>query len=246
MYTIAIVDDDSYDLNRMTNFVTQNKEFDNSMDIISFHSGIDFLSENKVPVDILIIDMQMNLMGGFETARELRKVNINAVLCFCSAVVRPQVEHFEVQPYRYILKTDSKERIEQTVTDILAEMKRRKEDKTAELVIDTKPALVSIRDILYLEKQKHGTLAVISRKCPLYKEDAKIFSRKKLTDLAPVFEPEGFAIPHLSYMVNIKKIISISGTSISMENGDIIPISRSCRENFRAESAKFFNKKYQE
>ena len=89
MYKIAIVDDNKFDLFRLNNFVTENPEFDSTqMEISTYPSGVDFLEENRENVDLLLIDMQMQTLGGFETAREMRKLNNTAVICFCSAVIK--------------------------------------------------------------------------------------------------------------------------------------------------------------
>ena len=245
MYKIAIVDDNKFDLFRMNNFVTENPEFDSTqMEISTYPSGVDFLEENRENVDLLLIDMQMQTLGGFETAREMRKLNNTAVICFCSAVITPQTEHFEVLPYRYILKTSEASKITQTVTEVLLEMKRRKQQKTIELVSDGVAFLVPTQDILYLEKTKHGTLVTLSPKSPLYKTDCNLVSRQKLSELAEELYDEGFAIPHSSYLVNLRKIISVSGDSLVMENESIISISRACKEKFHHEFSKYFNKKY--
>ena len=47
MYNIVIVDDSEFDLFRMKNFVESNSEYDQSMNIHDYSSGIDFLEEMK-------------------------------------------------------------------------------------------------------------------------------------------------------------------------------------------------------
>ena len=75
-------------------------------------------------------------------------------------------------------------------------------------------------------------------------EDGKITSREKLAVLEEELKEEGFAIPHSSYLVNIKRITSISSDEIFMEGDQRISVSRSCKENFHHEFSKFFGKKY--
>lgn len=131
MYEIVICDDTESDLLQLKMAVEKSKHYDmSSMNIHTFNSGMSFLEDMKSNTDLILIDMQMKMMNGFETIMELRKKNQTAVVCFCSAVVTPQTEHFEVSPYRYILKNESKERIAKTIDDLLVEMKRRKQQKT--------------------------------------------------------------------------------------------------------------------
>lgn len=245
MYEIVICDDTESDLLQLKMAVEKSKHYDmSSMNIHTFNSGMSFLEDMKSNTDLILIDMQMKMMNGFETIMELRKKNQTAVVCFCSAVVTPQTEHFEVSPYRYILKNESKERIAKTIDDLLVEMKRRKQQKTLEVVSDGKASLIPVNDILYIEKAKHGCRIVMSANSAIKPEDGKITSREKLAVLEEELKEEGFAIPHSSYLVNIKRITSISNDEIFMEGDQRISVSRSCKEKFHHEFSKFFGKKY--
>ena len=245
MYEIVICDDTESDLIQLKMSVEKSQYYDMaSMNIHTFNSGLSYLEDMKENTDLLLIDMQMGLMSGFETALELRKKNQTAVICFCSAVVTPQTEHFEVTPYRYILKNEDKERIARTVDDLLLEMKRRKQQKTIEVVSDGKAVMIPVNDILYIEKAKHGCSIILSKNSAIYSDDGKIISREKLSVLAEELKDEGFAIPHSSYLVNIKRITSISNDEIILEGEQRISVSRSCKENFHHEFSKFFSKKY--
>lgn len=245
MYEIVICDDTESDLIQLKMAVEKSSNYDMaSMNIHSFNSGLSFLEDMKENTDLILIDMQMQLMSGFETVVELRKKNQTAVVCFCSAVVTPQTEHFEVSPYRYILKNEDKDKIARTIDDLLIEMKRRKQQKTIEVVSDGKATMIPVNNILYIEKAKHGCRIVLSESSPIKSEDGKIVSREKLSVLGEELKEEGFAVPHSSYLVNIKRITSVSNDEIMMEGDVRISVSRSCKENFHHEFSKFFGKKY--
>lgn len=245
MYSIAIVDDTQTDMLALKAFIEESPEFDRStMTISTFNSGLNYLEEMKNNTDVVFIDMQMELMNGFETALELRKINTSAVLCFCSAVVSPQSEHFEVQPYRYILKNSDRDKIRQTVSEVLAEMKRCHQQKTVEIVTEGVSSRVLVNEILYIEKAKHGSRVVLSATSKLYKEGESLVCRQKLSELAEELAGEGFSSPHKSYLVNVRRIIKVANDEILMENESRISVTRSCRENFQHEISKFFSKKY--
>lgn len=245
MYEIVICDDTEADLLKLKMAVESSSHYDlATMNIHTFNSGLSYLEDFKANTDLLLIDMQMDLMSGFETAVELRKKNQTAVICFCSAVVTPQTEHFEVSPYRYILKNDGRDKIARTVDDLLLEMKRRKQQKTIEVVSDGKAFVLPVNDILYIEKAKHGCHVVLSKSSVLYSENSKILSREKISALYEDLAAEGFSIPHSSYLVNVKRIVSISNDEITLENEECISVSRSCKESFHHEFSKYFSKKY--
>jgi len=97
---------------------------------------------------------------------------------------------------------------------------------------------------LFIEKAKHGCHVVLSETSAINDGDVKITSREKLSVLAEELKDEGFGIPHSSYLVNIKRITSISNDEIILEGEQRISVSRSCKENFHHEFSKFFSKKY--
>ena len=59
----------------------------------------------------------------------------------------PQPEHFEVQPYRYLLKKIDTDKMQKNVSDLLLEMKQRKRNSIVEVVSDGKAYRVYIKDI---------------------------------------------------------------------------------------------------
>ncbi len=245
MYDIVICDDTEIDLLRLKQYIEKSPEFDSSsMNIHTFTSGIAYLDDMTEKTDLLMLDMQMELMSGFETAVEMRRKNATAVLCFCSAVITPQAEHFEVQPYRYIIKTSDDAKIKRTVDELLVEMKRRGHQKTIEIVSDGIASLIPVNDILYLEKARHGTLVMLSSSSSLYSGNGKLVSREKLKELEEQLKDDGFAMPHTSYLVNVRRIVSVTTNNLILEDKEVIAISRSCKESFHHEFSKYFNKKY--
>lgn len=204
MYHIVICDDREEDLTRFVDFVKSSKEYDNSMKISTYTSGVDFLEAGKEAVDLMILDMQMSGLDGYETAKELRAYNSQAVLAFCSSVCMPSPEHFNVQPYRYLLKDYSDEKIMQAVDDLLIEMKRRSQKKRLEITQDGKAILLEAEEILYLAKLKRGTKVVLAADAALYGKVTDLVIREKLEELEKELLPEGFAKPHSSFLVNLK------------------------------------------
>lgn len=244
MYHIVICDDREEDLKRFVDFVRSSKEYEDSMKISTYSSGVDFLEAGKEAVDLMILDMQMAGMNGYETAMELRTYNSQAVLAFCSSVCMPSPEHFNVQPYRYLLKDYSDEKIIQAVDDLLIEMKRRSQKKRLEVTQDGKAILLEAEEILYLAKLKRGTKVVLAADAALYGKVTDLVIREKLEELERELIAEGFAKPHSSYLVNLKRVRAVDNMELLLENGESITISRSCRDEFHRAFSEFFSRKY--
>ena len=244
MYHIAICDDTIKDLQWLERLVLSSKAYEDTMEIVTFSSGIDFLEADKRAVDLLILDMQMKGMDGYETAKELRNYNSQAVLAFCSSVCMPSPEHFEVQPFRYILKGQPQDKVELAIEDLLLEMKRRSKKKRIELSEDGKAIILDAEEILYLSKIKRGSRVVLSADAALYGKVTDLTVREKLEELEWELRGEGFVKPHSSYLVNLKRIKAVDNMELLLENGERISISRSCKEEFHHAFSEFFGRKY--
>lgn len=243
MYHIALCDDTQTDLVMLEEMIRASEEYDDSMEIKTYASGIDFLEMDKSAVDLLILDMQMNGLDGYETAKELRSYNSEAVLAFCSAVCMPNTKHFEVLPFRYLLK-DRKEEMKQAIDELLREMKRRGSKKRIEATADGKAVVLHADEILYLSKVKRGTKVTLAQDAVLYENMKELIVREKLEELQEELCEEGFARPHSSFLVNLKKIKTVNQTEIRMDDGERISISRSCKEAFHRAFSDYFCRKY--
>ena len=210
MYHIAICDDNKEFSGKLKEAIINNPYYEEEMCCEEFQSGVELLKEKVEKYQLVLLDMQMEEMDGFTTAREIRKKNENAVLAFCSGVVMPQSKHFEVQPYRYLLKQFDQKKLEKNITDLLQEMKRREKQTVIEVVNDGNAWKINCQDILYISRLKRGSLFLIKvvneKGETTYKE---IKSNEKLEDWYQQLSEEGFEFAHTSYIVNMQKIVSI-------------------------------------
>lgn len=250
MYHIALCDDDSIFMEKMHRIVEGNPEHDESMVCSTFSSGMELVKSDIAQLDLLIIDMQMEQVDGFTAAKQVRKKNKDAVIAFCSGVVMPSPEHFEVQPYRYIVKKIDTTEIEKIVTDLLLEMKERKAKKTkkvVEVVSAGKACRIDPSDILYVSREKRTSVLVVemhSGKAEGYVTYEEIESNEKLTDWYTQLAEYGFEFAHTSYIVNLQKIHSVMKDDIYMSNGEVLHISRTCKQKFHEKFSYYFSKKY--
>lgn len=241
MYYIAVCDDNAEFLDTIGSVLEQNPEYNSDMIYDTFLSGMELLESNAPLYDLIILDIQLDQMDGYVLAKEIRKRNEDVVLAFCSGVVMPQPEHFEVQPYRYLLKTIDTGKMQNYMTDLLIEMKRKKKNTLVEVVDDGKVSKVKIKDILYIYRKKRGSILVIEEG---EKGSKEVESNEKLADWYEQLSMEGFEFPHTSYIVNMQKIISIEKDDIRMSNDQLLKISRTCKPKFNERLSYYFSKKY--
>lgn len=245
VYNIAICDDNKEFLDTMKNTIEANSEYASGMIIHLFLSGGELLTAGVEEYNLVILDMQMDYMNGYEVAKEIRRRNKDIVLAFCSGVIMPQPEHFEVQPYRYLLKKIDTDKMQANISDLLMEMKQRKKSGMVEVVSYGKWYRVSISDIVYIERLKRGSKLVIEQEDKGNGAISKeIQSNENLEEWYRQLSEEGFEFVHKSYMVNMQKIVSIVKSDILMSNNQVLSITRTCRQKFSERFAHYFSKKY--
>ena len=241
MYYIAICDDNAEFLETIGSVIEQNPEFNSDMVYHTFLSGKELLKANVKLYDLMILDMQLDQMDGFSLAQEIRKRNEDVVLAFCSGVVMPKPKHFEVQPYRYLLKELDTEKMQGYITDLLLKMKKQEKNHIVEVVEDGKVYRIKVNNIIYIYRRKRGSMLVIEDGENGSKE---VPSNEKLADWYEQLSMEGFEFLHTSYIVNMQKIISIEKDDIRMSNDELLKISRTCKQKFNERLSHYFSKKY--
>ncbi len=92
-----------------------------------------------------------------------------------------------------------------------------------------------VRSILYFEYQKN------ERMVKVITEKGDFFCRSGFEDIERKMEPFGFAVCNRGIMVNLDKIAGLERRSITMTNGDRLPLSQRRSTAFRDKLQEFFN-----
>lgn len=245
MINIAIVDDNIEFLREMKQGMEASREFTADMVCDIYCSGIDFLQADSRTYQLVILDMQMAGMDGYDTAQKLRERDGNVVIAFVSGVVLPEPEHFRVQPYRYLLKNSDVDERMRDMEELLRETKRRSHSEMVEVVSDGEARRVPVGSILYIEKTKRGSrLTIEGGAAEGVKERKTLQSNERLEEWYEQLCPQGFEYAHTSYIVNLKAVTKIMQNELTMSNGDTLGISRTCSKKFHQSFSMYFHKKY--
>ena len=242
MINIAIVDDNQAFLQEMKQNIEACKEFTADMVCDTYCSGVDFLQADFGAYRLVILDMQMEGMGGYETARRLREKDEGAVIAFVSGVILPEPEHFRVQPYRYLLKNSDADERMRDMEELLRETKRRSRGEIAEVVSDGEAQRVPVGSILYIEKTKRGSRLTVEAGAAGGKKTLQ--SNERLEEWYAQLCAQGFEYAHTSYIVNLRAVTKIMQNELTMSNGDKLGISRTCSKKFHQSFSRYFHKKY--
>ena len=184
-------------------------------------------------IAFLDIDFANNDYSGLDIARKLRSMRSDAVIIFVTNFIEYAPEGYEVQAFRYSLKSDIFDKLENylqlSITKLQSSREKFKIQVNGE-IID-----ISVEDILYIESQLHTVTMIVQK-------DKQGKQLKEYTCYAAIGELEkqlallGFLRVHKSYLVNMKYIKKYQCREIQLTNNTIL---RSSVKNYREQKEKY-------
>lgn len=242
MYRIAICDDDSKYVEYLENVIGVVSHYSSDFMIYKYYSGEDFLQNLNLEFDLVFLDMQMGKIDGITAALNFRAYDQDAVLVFCTGVQLPKPEFFDVQPFRYLMKSYTDSKITREIKVIVEKMIESKKEAYIVVLSNGKMNKVSIDDIMYISNLKRGCCIHLFLKKS--KQCCEMVSNKKLIDTYEELKGQYFEYAHNSYIVNFKAIIGIKKDIITLEDLTTLNISRSKKEVFHSRFAEYLGGKY--
>ena len=222
MLKIAICDDEKnvcyYIEKRTRDYLAK---IDEEADLAVFYDGAPLMEEcknNPDAFDIIFLDIKMKTINGVDCAKDLRETGVKALIVFVTSSAEYVFSGYEVKAFRYILKTDLVNAFDRILGECLSELSKSADSfytvKTASSVKN-----ISLNDILYFESNKRVLVAHT-------KNDEYSFYGK-LDEVEKELNGKDFIRTHQSYYVNARKIKSVEKDSVQLQNGEILPVSKS-------------------
>lgn len=186
--------------------------FDNS------NSLMEKLMVKKEYPDIIILDIDMPSMSGFETAKQIKEEYPDTLLMFFTVHEQYVFDAFQFQPFRYIRKTNAQRELELALTSAIQVLDKRL-PKSVTLKTNNKTIIVDIKNIMYFE--------IDGRKCRINLSDGNsILVRKGIKELLNEINSPDFVLLHSGAAANIEYIKDYSATDVTMSNNKCFPVSR--------------------
>lgn len=184
--------------------------------IYEFSSGEELLSNYPKDLDILIMDIQMKIINGMDTARKIREFDQNLEIIFMTSFSEFMQEGYEVKAYRYILKPISERKISRNILPRINEIMKKKNNY---LTINVKNYVdrIKIDSIVYIETDRPNIL--------IYTNDNKYTTKMSISKIDKILREHGFFRCHNSYIVNLKLVESMNSNTLKIGE-KYIPISK--------------------
>lgn len=233
MYHIILCDDDSSFLDYMKQMLWKAGLAGAGTRFYEFCSGEELKSHiaDIKECDLCILDMQMSVMDGDAAARIFRSQFPSELLVFCSGAYQPTTKSFEVQPYRYLLKSYTEERMLNELKQIVKKVKKQ---RGLVLLAKASGAVYRLRpeEVLYIEHIRNGSKFHLHPLAAKKKGFAEATTATKLVELYKELSSFGFGYAHNSYIVNLRYVEVFEKSGITLINGESLSVSRSKQKDF--------------
>lgn len=234
MIDIAIVENENtqIDITRemIEKFFSQEKT---AFEIHPFMNGFDFLESDVNRFDIVFMDIDMPGMNGMETAERLRKKGMKTPLIFVTNLPQYAIDGYKVEAIDFILKP-------MTYADFTLAMNRAlallSKEEIGEFVISIHGTLTKFKanEVLYVDMVKHDANIHLTNK------DVVTF-RTSLNKIEPLLDTRIFLKCNSGCIVNLSKVKQMNQDTLTMENGDILSISRSRKKTTLEKLNEFYS-----
>lgn len=189
----------------------------------TFYSAETIGSEVFSDCDIAFLDIDFTgkKYNGLDIARKLRAVRDDAVIVFVTNYIEYAPAGYEVQAFRYLLKNQIPEKLDDNINQILANI--RKSKSSVKIQVDREWREIFLKDLLYIESMGHTLIFHILE--PSKMTDKEIVCHIPLAKMEDELSERGFLRVHKSYLVNMAHIKQLTYNEAILDNGHSLRVS---------------------
>tara|TARA_R110002126_G_scaffold24882_7_gene85777 strand:- start:48 stop:755 length:708 start_codon:yes stop_codon:yes gene_type:complete len=192
-------------------------------------SAIDFLKTNTI--DLIFLDIHLPKISGIDF---LKVVKHQPSIILTTAFSDYALESYEYDVVDYLLKPYSFERFVQAVhkvptkTSVFSKKNKGVGNNEFTDVVFIKSGYehikIEVDDICYIRSDADYT--------EIHTKDQRHLSQETLRYWQEYLDSQKFSRIHKSYILNISKILKITGNQIQLEENILLPIGRAYKEDF--------------
>lgn len=210
---IAIVDDEREWRDRIAICA---REYLNQHDvvIVEYDNG-EALIQAEEAYDIVMLDIEMDGIDGFETARRYKTKYPSGIVILLTAHDELMEFGYSVGALRYVSKSRMPERLEEALE--AADRQLRLKEPVDFMIKGYGSIKVSIKNVIYIETEKRNAV--------VHTTDSKFVCTENMDDIEMRLQDKGFFRCHRGVLVSLDHVVKYDNISIYMSNNDVVPIS---------------------
>lgn len=150
---VLVCDDDAAFCQKMADLVRRNQPEDGGSVAVTTCCDPTALTDKALGrFDIAFLDIDMGAYSGLELARHIRSLNLDTILIFVTNYVQYSLEGYEVQAFRYLLKSELEEKLPGYYQKALEELQHSADEMTFNA--NGEQFRIKYQDILYMESRQ--------------------------------------------------------------------------------------------
>ncbi len=229
MYAVAVCDDEEPVLRHIARSISLEFERRGQPTVVDEYSGATALEKRfqlANSYDVLLIDIDMPKLDGIEFCRRFREQGGDSLIVFVSNREELVFKTFEVAPFRFVRKSRLRKEIGKLCDDIIIELERRADkflcfnDEQGSRMYS-----VNIRKLMYVEASR--------KYCKLCSVGDTLEIQIQFNEMMAKLGAMGFIQIHRSYLVNPAFIYLIDNDSVTLDDGERLPMSRNRRNDVK-------------
>lgn len=197
-----------------------------------FESGDMLFADKLSTIDIAFLDIEMPGENGICVASKIHQANPKCLIIFVTSYNEYITEAMRNYAFQFLTKPVKEK-------DLMIELKRAKDEfsrRISRIVIlcNGVERVLEVSKILYVESDNKHVRFV------LYGGEV-CSTRAKLNTFYEFLFGKNFVAPHKSYMVNMFYVKEFDSQSVTLDNGQTLPLSRSKSEEFKTCFNRYLN-----
>lgn len=225
MLKLAICDDEVHQRIELIDMLKKELQNKNIQYYIYEYENGEELLQSRTEINVYFLDIKMNKLSGIETAKQIRKINKEAIIVFITALKEYVFEAFDVRAFHYLLKPVAEKKLREVLNSALLQLDGIDKFILAKTI--SQCTKIFIKDIVYIEAQL--------RKIKIHTTYDIIEYYHKLSDIEDQLKDFNFFRCHKSYIVNLKFVKSYDNVFITLKNSEKVYVSKSKFSSFSKE-----------
>ena len=227
---IAICDDDDVDLKLIQSYCSR---YDSDIPVAAFTNGEALRKAYDTDFyDLVFLDIEMEPLDGLELGAQLVRLSPKPIIVFTTQSLNYAVRGYGIA-MRYLPKPITYDTFYSVMSLAVEQILPQKISVFSNGV----QTFISINEILYFEILQHQLFIHLNG-------GANICMRGTLSEAISWVPHNVFVQPHKSYYINMEYIDRFDQQTITMINGDIIPVGRSRKGLFQHKLSEYMKGKH--
>lgn len=180
------------------------------------------LCHAKSPFDIIILDIEMPEINGYEAAKELSSTRPKPVIMFLTRSMAYATKGYGIA-FRYLTKPIDAAEFAASMDAAICEVRSNRFPVT----VGSTSHIFAFDDIYYIESLSHYMV--------IHTAEGEFSFRSSLKEIMPQLPAGYFGAPHMGYLVNLSHIRTVTADLVHLDNGERIPLSRRFKKEFNGQ-----------